>query len=86
MMSGLVLLAGLPEKYASMIKVLEHCGILITTDSIKFKLLDMMEDNSSVRTGGAFTGSTKFKTYGRGTFKKSLRDGSSNNNINDSID
>lgn len=52
---GSLLLAGLPEKFAPMIMAIEHSGILITTDSIKTKLLDMEVEIGAVgNTGNAF--------------------------------
>lgn len=41
---GSLLLAGLPERFMPMIMAIEHSGIMITTDSIKTKLLDMDAD------------------------------------------
>lgn len=49
---GSLLLAGLPEKFSPMIMAIEHSGIEITTDSIKTKLLDMVDDKE----GSAFIG------------------------------
>lgn len=50
---GSLLLAGLPDKYSPMIMAIEHSGIAITADSIKTKLLDMVDDDKA---GNAFIG------------------------------
>ncbi|CAD7092634.1 unnamed protein product [Hermetia illucens] len=47
---GSIMLAGLSEKYMPMIMVIEHSGMVITTDSIKGKLMDMEpKDSDAVR-------------------------------------
>lgn len=43
---GSLLLAGLSEKYTPMIMAIEHSGVPLTADSIKTKLLDMMDSNT----------------------------------------
>ncbi|GBP55606.1 hypothetical protein EVAR_35841_1 [Eumeta japonica] len=47
-------LSGLTEKYSPMIMAIEHCGILLTADAIKTKLLDMEENGNG---GATETGS-----------------------------
>lgn len=58
---GLLLLAGLPEKYGPMIMAIEHSGIDITTDTIKTKTIDLSTEGCSEKTGSAFAGKSYFK-------------------------
>lgn len=55
---GVILLTGLTENYEPMIMGLENCGMAITADTIKTKLLDTVGDKSS---GSAFFGKKYFK-------------------------
>lgn len=64
-----LLLAGLTEKYSPMIMAIEHCGIPLTADAIKTKLLDMEEsgnegDNGAINSGGAFASFKKNRNVG----------------------
>lgn len=45
---GSIMLAGLSEKYMPMIMAIEHSGIIITSDAIKGKLMDMEPEESDV--------------------------------------
>lgn len=45
---GSIMLAGLSEKYMPMIMAIEHSGMIITTDAIKGKLMDMEPEDSDV--------------------------------------
>lgn len=68
-----LLLAGLTEKYSPMIMAIEHCGIPLTADAIKTKLLDMEEsgngggDNST--SSGAFASFKKKRNVGSAATK-----------------
>ncbi|GBP51859.1 Retrovirus-related Pol polyprotein from transposon TNT 1-94 [Eumeta japonica] len=69
-----LLLAGLTEKYSPMIMAIEHCGIPLTADAIKTKLLDMEEsgnggDNSAVNSSGAFASYKKNRNVGNTSTK-----------------
>lgn len=64
-----LLLAGLTEKYSPMIMAIEHCGIPLTADAIKTKLLDMEEsgnggDSSASNSSGAFASYKKNRNVG----------------------
>lgn len=64
-----LLLAGLTEKYSPMIMAIEHCGIPLTADAIKTKLLDMEEsgndgDNGTSASSGAFASFKKNRNVG----------------------
>lgn len=63
---GSMLLAGLPEEYKPMIMGIQSSGILITGDSIKTKLLQDVNLDSSQDT--AFVGKNK-KNFGNKNFK-----------------
>lgn len=58
-----LLLAGLTEKYSPMIMAIEHCGIPLTSDAIKTKLLDM-EENGNVGDSSAFASFKKNRSVG----------------------
>lgn len=60
---GSLLLAGLPEKFSPMIMAIEHSGIVITTDSIIMKLLDLESDISVSAAGSAFIASKSSNSY-----------------------
>ncbi|KAK5649657.1 hypothetical protein RI129_000686 [Pyrocoelia pectoralis] len=63
---GSLLLAGLSEKFFPMIMAIEHSGIDITTDTIKTKLLDMREEDSSHgKAGNAFVAKPNLKSHNR---------------------
>lgn len=64
---GSLLLAGLPEKFAPMIMAIEHSGIVISTDSIKTKLLDM--ETNVGNNGSAFAASKAGNTDWHGNRK-----------------
>lgn len=51
---GCLLLAGLTEKFAPMIMAIEHSGMIVSTDVIKSKLLDMSADVGSIGNESAF--------------------------------
>lgn len=58
-----LLLAGLTEKYSPMIMAIEHCGIPLTSDAIKTKLLDM-EESGNVGDSSAFASFKKNRSVG----------------------
>lgn len=65
---GSLLLAGLPEKFAPMIMAIEHSGMIITTDAIKSKLIDMEVSNNNMdSSGAAFAANRKSKFKNGGT-------------------
>lgn len=69
-----LLLAGLTEKYSPMIMAIEHCGIPLTADAIKTKLLDMEEsgnsgDSSAPSSSGAFASFKKNRNAGNTAIK-----------------
>lgn len=57
---GSLLLAGLRERFAPMIMAIEHSGMVISTDIIKSKLLDMSSEVDSNGTNNAFLSKVRY--------------------------
>lgn len=69
---GTILLVGLPDKYKPMIMGLENCGMPITSDGIKMKLLqDVKHEEKKDDSCAMFSG--KNKPNGKYQYKKSWR-------------
>lgn len=74
---GSLLLAGLSEKYSPMIMAIEHSGIVISTDAIKSKLLDMEPDVGNA--GNAFVSKVSSKKNKHGSTEGSSRGANTRN-------